>query len=87
MKVLIDNKLEELGKTRYWLAMVCNITYPTIKKLCDNDTKNISMKTIDKICTALKCDFDNIFKVEINNPTLRRIKEHEKYGKLLKDEE
>lgn len=86
MKVLIDNKLKELDKTRYWLGMVCNITYPTIKKLCDNDTKNISMKTIDKICTALDCDFDDIFEIETNKPTQRRVCEYAEYGKLLRDD-
>ena len=39
MKNIIDVKLQELGKSRYWLSKETNITYPNIIKICNNQTE------------------------------------------------
>ncbi|MBS5935194.1 MAG: helix-turn-helix transcriptional regulator [Clostridiales bacterium] len=64
MKVLIDKKLKELSKSRYWLAKETGISYPTIKYLCDNATDSVRFDTIEKICQALQCDICDIISIK-----------------------
>lgn len=75
MLILIDKRLEELKKTRYWLANITNVGYGNIKKLCDGDSVQLSVKTLDKICTALNCRIGDILQSEIDIDTNNNIKE------------
>ena len=53
MKNTIDLKLQELGKSRYWLSKETNITYPNITKICNNQTESIKFSSLENICKAL----------------------------------
>ena len=64
MRITIDNVLNDRDKTRYWLAKQTNLTYPTIKKLCDNNTTSIKFSMIQDICNALSCSPNDIFFIE-----------------------
>lgn len=64
MQITIDNVLKQRGKTRYWLAKQTNLTYPTIKKLCDNETTSIKFSMIQNICESLSCSPNEIFLIE-----------------------
>ena len=55
MYINIDKLLEKKGKTRYWLAKEINVSYPTMKKLADNNTDGTKFDTIEKLCIALNC--------------------------------
>lgn len=55
MKINIDELLKQNNKTRYWLAKEIGISYPTMKKLADNETEATKFETIENICIALKC--------------------------------
>ena len=55
IKITIDNKLEELQKTRYWLAKQTGMTYPNICNLASGKTKGILFEKLDRICDALNC--------------------------------
>ena len=61
MKINIDEKLNELGKTRYWLSKEVGITYQNIMRLCNGQTNSIKFDLIEKICKALNCTPNDIF--------------------------
>ena len=64
MIIVIDDVLKQKGKTRYWLTQQVGITYPNMKRLCDNDTSSIRFSVIESICIALECEPNDIFKIE-----------------------
>lgn len=64
MIITIDNILKQRNKTRYWLAKETGISYPNIKRLCDNKTTSIKFVMIDSICTTLECSPNDIFRME-----------------------
>lgn len=64
MKNTIDLKLQELGKSRYWLSKETNITYPNIIKICNNQTESIKFYSLESICKALNCTLNDLFIIE-----------------------
>lgn len=64
MKITIDDLLKAHDKTRYWLSKEIGLAYPNLKKLCDNETTSIKFELIEKICNALECTPNDIFKNE-----------------------
>ena len=64
MKNIIDLKLKELDKSRYWLSKETNITYPNIIKICNNQTESIKFSSLESICKALNCTLNDLFIIE-----------------------
>lgn len=60
MKINIDEILKKENKSRYWLAKEINVSYPTIKSICDNKTESIKFEIIQNICIALNCTPNDI---------------------------
>ncbi len=60
--MIVFNKLwetmEQQGVSTYWLREQCGIDSKTIRRLKANE--NIETKTLDKLCTALHCQLDDI---------------------------
>ena len=52
------NTMKEKGVSTYTLREKCGIDSKTIRRLKANE--NIEMKTIDKICSVLKCRIEDI---------------------------
>lgn len=63
MKITIDEVLKKIGKTRYWLSKEANISYPSMKYLCDNNTDSVRFENLSKICKALNCEISDILKL------------------------
>lgn len=64
MIITIDNMLKQKGRTRYWLSQQIGITYPNMKRLCDNDTSSIRFSVLESICIALECAPNDILKIK-----------------------
>ena len=64
MRINIENILKSQNKTMYWLAEETGISYPTIYNLSKNKTESIKFEIIEKICKALECGIEDIFKLE-----------------------
>lgn len=62
MQITIDNILRTQNKTRYWLSKEINYSYPNLMKLCNNQTTSMQFEVIEKICHALNCTPNDIFK-------------------------
>lgn len=50
--------MKEKGISTYWLRESCGIDSKTIRRLRAND--NIETKTLNKLCSALKCKLGDI---------------------------
>ncbi len=50
--------MEKRGISTYWLREKCGIDCKTIRRLRANE--NMETKTLDKLCTALDCQIEDI---------------------------
>ena len=66
MTLNIQNILKSQGKTKYWLSKQTGIDNTSIGKMCNGETKNIRLETMEKICIALNCTPNDI--LVSNNP-------------------
>ena len=57
IKQILKNK----GKTAYWLAKKTGISPNNIGKICNGETKNIRLDTMEKLCKALECEIEDLF--------------------------
>lgn len=64
MKNKIDEILKLHNKTRYWLAKEINVTYPTIIRICNNESDSIKLSTMENICKVLNCTLNEVFIIE-----------------------
>lgn len=55
LEVTIDEKLEEMGKTAYWLAKEVGIDHATLSQIRKNENKSINRVFFARICVALDC--------------------------------
>jgi putative transcriptional regulator len=55
LEVTIDEKLDEIGKTAYWLAKEVGIDHATLSQIRKNENKSINREFFARICVALDC--------------------------------
>jgi putative transcriptional regulator len=55
VKLLIDELLEENGRTAYWLSVETGIAHSVMHKLRYGKLESIRLDYIDRICEALDC--------------------------------
>ena len=67
----IQKILDSQGKTKYWLSKQTGIDNTSIGKICNGETKNIRLDTMEKICKALNCTPNDI--IETDDPQLKRL--------------
>ncbi|MCM3728713.1 helix-turn-helix transcriptional regulator [Neobacillus cucumis] len=68
IKFKLNEVLERKGKTMYWLSKTTGIRPNTISQWANNETlkmedqvKSITIDNLDKICTALECEIEDLF--------------------------
>ncbi len=63
--MIINNISTIIGKRRYTVAetaRIANLKYETVQKLYLDKTKRIDIKTMDRLCFALECTPNDLFK-------------------------
>lgn len=67
IKIKLKELLEEKGKTMYWLSKQTGVRPNTVSQWVNNEelsedkkVKSINLEVLDKICTALDCDVEDI---------------------------
>lgn len=60
IKLNVKLVLEKQGKSQYWLAKKTGISPNNIGKICNGETKNIRLDTMDKLCQVLGCTPNDI---------------------------
>ena len=63
VKISLDDKLRELGITRYELAKRSEICYQTIYNYYKNKVVRYDKDILLKICIALNCEISDIIKI------------------------
>lgn len=59
----LDKILNEKGKTKYWLSKETGTDNNTLAKIYNNESKQIKLETLDKICKSLECDISDILEI------------------------
>ena len=54
-KLNVKNLLDAKGKTQYWLSKQTGISANNVSKIYNEETVNIRLDTINKLCEALEC--------------------------------
>jgi DNA-binding Xre family transcriptional regulator len=67
---MINQKLNDMGKTKKWLCDITGIPYNSIQTLFSRRSKKISFEIVAKISAALQWDLNEISKIyQINQNT------------------
>lgn len=64
IRFTLDKILDSRGLTRYWLAKETGININAISKIYKNESKQIELNTLEKLCTALNIDIKDILEIE-----------------------
>ncbi|MCY6958301.1 helix-turn-helix domain-containing protein [Clostridium brassicae] len=59
----LDELLKSKGKTKYWLSKETGTDNNTLGKIYNNESKQIKLQTLEKICNALECDISDILEI------------------------
>lgn len=60
--------LKAKGRTRYWLAKETGMSYPSITRLVNGETRAVRMETIEALCEVLECTPDDLFLIDYDKP-------------------
>lgn len=63
IRIALDDKLNELGITRYKLSQDSHIKFQTIDDYYKNRVKRYDSDVLLRICQALDCDISEIIKL------------------------
>lgn len=63
IQMRVQELLNEKKKTRYWLVKQMQTTYKTVNKICDNTLTGLQLDTIEKLCTILNCQPNDLFQI------------------------
>lgn len=72
VKINIINLLKENNRTKYWLCQKMNITLRNLNRIIRGETKSISFKYIEELCTLLNCEPNDL--ITITAPYIREEK-------------
>ena len=60
MKITLQETLNRLGKSQYWLSKQTGISTAAINNLCNGKTSRIDFSVLQKICEVLGCHASDI---------------------------
>jgi putative transcriptional regulator len=69
IEFLIDELLEEKGRTFYWLSKQSKISHSTLWRLKKGKALGINFVTLEKICQALECEPGDMLKLGTGKKT------------------
>lgn len=72
--IKINEALERMGKTAYWLAMETGINHTTLSQIRHNQNKAINIEYFEKICKALGCEPGELLEIRPDPSTKKRAK-------------
>lgn len=78
--------LTEKQLTKYWLTKHSGISYQNIVKMVNNETTSIHFENIEKLCRALNCTPNDIFKITPTKAKKSGKKEKAKTKREIKEE-
>jgi len=73
IKLQIDEVLENLGRSFYWLSKQTGISHSTLWRLKKGKALGINFATLEKICQALECEPGDVLKFDSGRKIDRRV--------------
>lgn len=67
MKIILNDLLNKYNKSQYWLSKETGIAVSTLNRLCNNRTTSIQFSVLERICVALNCSPNDIFKLDLDD--------------------
>lgn len=64
IKIKLNEMLQKEERSLNWVSTKTGISYSTLFKLNNNDTKLISFDVLEKICLLLRCSPNDILEIE-----------------------
>lgn len=64
MIVKIREMLEKKDKTMYYLSKQVGVSQNNLSNLADGKTSSVKFEILDKICSILECDIQDILEAE-----------------------
>lgn len=61
LKMCVLQKLEEKGKTKYWLYKQMGMSYQNFNKMVNNQTQSIRFANLEALCDILECTPGDLF--------------------------
>jgi putative transcriptional regulator len=63
IEIRLDELLEELGRSFYWLAKETGISHTTLWRLKKGKALGINFDTLEKVCLGLNCQPGDVLKL------------------------
>lgn len=63
IEIRVDERLEEQGRSFYWLAKETGISHTTLWRLKKGKALGINFVTLEKICQTLNCQPGDVLKL------------------------
>ena len=61
--ISINERLEQEGKTAYWLAKEAEIHHTTLSQIRNNKNGAINLDYLERICLALRCQPGDVLQI------------------------
>ena len=81
IEIRIDELLESLGRSFYWLAKDTGISHTTLWRLKKGKALGINFETLEKMCEALQCQPGDVLSCSNRKNTSKKPRPKSRPGK------
>lgn len=64
LKLCVLEKLDQMGKTKYWLYKQMGMSYQNFSRMVNGETRSIKFSNLELLCNILDCDPGDLFVYE-----------------------
>ena len=64
LKLCVLEKLNQMGKTKYWLYKQMGMSYQNFSRMVNGETQSIKFSNLELLCYVLDCEPGDLFVYE-----------------------
>ncbi|ERJ00340.1 helix-turn-helix domain-containing protein [Bittarella massiliensis] len=64
LKLCVLEKLNQMGKTKYWLYKQMGMSYQNFSRMVNGETRSIKFSNLELLCNILDCEPGDLFVYE-----------------------
>lgn len=64
LKLCVLEKLNQMGKTKYWLYKQMGMSYQNFSRMLNGETRSIKFSNLELLCNVLDCEPGDLFVYE-----------------------
>lgn len=61
LKLCVLEKLNQMGKTKYWLYKQMGMSYQNFSRMVNGETRSIKFSNLELLCNVLDCEPGDLF--------------------------